>query len=90
MIEARHLPPDDETKARMREHGDHEVVRLCDITSRMVALAAIGGQGSIASLDDKFIYAFFEEMEDLSKEAYDLAGLVAEHRFREAVDHVQD
>ncbi|GAB3630404.1 hypothetical protein PTE30175_04410 [Pandoraea terrae] len=87
MEEARHLPPDDEIEARIPEHADDEIVRLCDITSRIVALAAIGGQGSIASLDDKFIYAFFEQMEDLSKEAHDLADIVANKRFSEATAH---
>ncbi|GAB3626448.1 hypothetical protein PTE30175_00297 [Pandoraea terrae] len=73
-------PEEDEAITEALKYGDAESLRLNELTSRIVALSAIGSQGTISSLDENFISAFFEQMEELATEAYALAEKIGRQR----------
>ncbi|GAB3630533.1 hypothetical protein PTE30175_03182 [Pandoraea terrae] len=65
----RQLPPEDEAISKCRKAQDERAMELRYLTIRIQAMAAIGGQGAIDSLDEDLIHAYFSQIEDLAAEA---------------------
>ncbi|GAB3627907.1 hypothetical protein PTE30175_04696 [Pandoraea terrae] len=76
----RQLSPEDEAIAQCGREQDERAVELRNVTGKIVALSIVGGQGGIDSLDEEFVHALFEQLEELASTAHELSTQIFEQR----------
>ncbi|GAB3629589.1 hypothetical protein PTE30175_01293 [Pandoraea terrae] len=76
----RPIPTIDEAIAQCHREQDERAVELRKVTGKIAALAMAGGQGGTDSLDDEYVHAFFEQLEELASHAHELSAQIFDQR----------